>query len=90
MGIANFLYVLTQMYIYVVFAFVIMSWLLSFNIISLSTNLWAQIWSILNRLTSPIFVPLRNFIPPMGGLDLTPLVVLIGLNLLQGLIRGMI
>ena len=89
MGIANFLYILSQMYIYVIFAFVIMSWLLSFNVISLQTPIWSQFWGILTRLTNPIFAPLRRFIPPLGGIDVTPLVVLLALNVLRGLFRGM-
>lgn len=87
MDIGNFLIVLIQMYIYVIFAFVVMSWLLSFNVISLQTPIWSQIWNILTSLTNPIFGPLRRYIPPLGGLDVTPIVVLLTLTIIQGMLH---
>lgn len=87
MDIANFLNVIIQMYIYVIFAFVVMSWLLSFNFISLRSPIWSRIWDILTSLTNPIFGPLRRFIPPLGGLDVTPIVVLLTLSIIQGMLH---
>ncbi len=87
MGIAYYLSVIIQMYIYVIFAFVVMSWLLSFNIISLRTPIWSQIWNVLTSLTNPIFGPLRRFIPPFGGLDVTPIVVIVTLSIIQGMLH---
>lgn len=61
----------------------IMSWLISFNVLNVRQPLVYQIWSGLNRLTEPVYRPIRNFLPNMGGLDLSPLVVLIGLSILR-------
>ena len=61
----------------------IMSWLISFNVLNVRQPLVYQIWSSLNRLTEPVYRPIRNFLPNMGGLDLSPLVVLIGLSILR-------
>ena len=87
MSIANILIELIQLYIYVIFAFVVMSWLLSLNVISLSSPIWSQIWNILTRLTNPVFDQVRRYIPPFGGLDFTPIVVLVVLTIIQGLLR---
>jgi YggT family protein len=55
----------------------ILSWLLTFNVISLSNPTVRSIWSGLERMTEPVYRPIRNLLPPMQGLDLTPLVVLL-------------
>ncbi len=62
---------------------VIMSWLISFNVINLHQPLVRQIWEGLTRLAEPLYRPIRNFLPSMGGLDLSPLVVLLAITFLQ-------
>ena len=47
-----------------------------------------QIWDGLNRLLEPLYAPLRRILPPMGGLDLAPLVVLIAIYALQIILRN--
>ena len=54
----------------------IMSWLIAFNVLNLYQPIVAQIWSGLNRLLHPIYSRIRQFLPNMGGLDLTPLIAL--------------
>ncbi len=61
-----------------IIAHVIMSWLISFQVLNLHQQLVAQIWYMLNRLLEPIYRPIRKIIPPMSGIDLAPLVALIG------------
>ena len=58
---------------------IIMSWLISFQVLNLHQPLVAQIWYGLNRLLEPLYAPIRRILPPMGGLDLAPLVVLLGI-----------
>jgi YggT family protein len=66
-----------------VIAHVIMSWLISFQILNVRQQFVGQIWYGLNRLMEPIYGPIRRILPPMGGLDLAPLVVLIGVYALR-------
>lgn len=61
-----------------IIAHVIMSWLINFQVLNLHQQLVAQIWYMLNRILEPIYRPLRRIIPPMSGIDLAPLVALIG------------
>ncbi len=63
---------------FIVIAHVIMSWLINFQVLNLRQPLVAQIWDGLNRLLEPIYSRVRSFMPQMGGIDLAPLVVLIG------------
>jgi len=64
----------------------IMSWLISFEVLNIRQPFVYQIWSGLNRLLDPIYAPIRRILPSMGGVDLSPLVALIGLEILRILI----
>ncbi|WP_170772954.1 YggT family protein [Ruegeria lacuscaerulensis] len=68
---------------FIILAHVIMSWLINFQVLNLHQQLVAQIWYGLNRILEPIYGPIRRFLPNMGGLDLTPLVVLVGVYALR-------
>ncbi|NTT84650.1 YggT family protein [Tabrizicola fusiformis] len=68
---------------WIVLANVIMSWLVNFNVVNLRQPLVAQIWNGLQRLVEPIYAPIRRILPPISGLDLAPLVVLIGIYALR-------
>lgn len=68
---------------YVVIIHAIMSWLVAFNVINLHQRFVYQIWSGLNRLTDPLYRPIRRVLPDMGGIDLSPLVVIFGIIAIQ-------
>jgi YggT family protein len=68
---------------FVVIAHVIMSWLINFQVLNLRQPLVAQLWFGLNRLLEPVYSRIRQFLPNMGGLDLAPLIFLVGLYALQ-------
>ena len=71
-----------------VIAHLIMSWLIAFNVLNLHQQFVAQIWYGLNKLLEPIYGPIRRILPNLGGIDLAPLVVLIGVIILQNVIRN--
>jgi len=66
-----------------IIAHVIMSWLISFQILNLHQPFVGQVWTTLQRLLEPIYGPVRRILPPMQGLDLAPLVVLVGVFALR-------
>ncbi len=57
----------------------ILSWLIAFNVINTHNDFVRQIWGALDRMTEPMYRPIRRILPDFGGLDLSPLVVLVGL-----------
>ena len=65
---------------------IVMSWLISFNVINTRNQFVASLWRVVNQLTEPILRPIRRVIPPVGGLDLSPLVVFVIIIFLQSLI----
>ena len=62
----------------------VMSWLLAFNVINTHNEFVGQLWNVLDRITEPLYRPFRRIMPDFGGLDFTPMVVLILLVILQG------
>lgn len=72
---------------FIVLAHVIMSWLINFQVLNIRQPLVSQIWYGLERLLEPMYAPIRRILPPMG-LDLAPLIVLIGIYALQIILRN--
>jgi YggT family protein len=64
-------------------AHVIMSWLISFQVLNTRQQFVAQIWYGLNRILEPIYGPIRRMLPAMSGIDLAPLIVLVGVYALR-------
>jgi len=62
----------------------IMSWLLAFNVINLQNDIVRSIWTALDGLTAPLYNPIRKIMPDFGAIDLTPMVVIIGILIMQG------
>jgi YggT family protein len=61
----------------------IMSWLINFDVVNTRNPVVSQIWYIVNRITAPVYRPIRRVLPDMGGLDFSPVIVLFGLFALQ-------
>ena len=74
--IAFLIYQILGFYTWIIVASVIVSWLTAFNVINEHNNFVRSLIRMLWALTEPVFRPVRRIIPPMGGLDLSPLVVL--------------
>ncbi len=73
---------------YLVLIQVILSWLISFQVLSLRQPIVAQIWHGLERLFEPIYRPIRRILPDLGGLDLSPLVLLLAIYALRVVIAN--
>ena len=68
---------------FIMVAHIVMSWLINFSVLNLHQPLVRQIWDGLNRLLEPVYGRIRSFLPQTGGLDLAPLVALIGVYALR-------
>ena len=61
----------------------ILSWLIAFNVINTSNDIIRSIWIALDKLTEPLYRPIRKIMPDLGALDLSPMVVLILIMIMQ-------
>jgi YggT family protein len=68
---------LLYLYWWVIILAVVVSWLIAFNVINTRHQAVGMITDVLYRLTEPVFRPIRNLMPNLGGLDLSPLIVLL-------------
>ena len=64
---------------------VALSWLVAFEIVNAKNEAAQNLMNLTKKVTDPIYTPLKKYIPPVGGIDITPLVVIFGLYLVQGL-----
>jgi YggT family protein len=74
---------LIDIYWYIILATVVVSWLVSFNIINYGNPYVRQASSVLRQLTEPVLGPIRRLLPNLGGLDFSPVVVLFALQFLK-------
>ncbi len=63
--------------IWIIFAQVIVSWLIVFKVINLQSGIVRGIIEALDRITGPIYRPIRKLLPDFGGIDFSPLVVIL-------------
>ena len=74
---------LINLYIWVIIIGVILSWLVAFNVINVHNQFVRSLYSGLAGLTEPTLRPIRNFLPNFGGLDISPVILIIGLMFLE-------
>ncbi|KIT14205.1 YggT family protein [Jannaschia aquimarina] len=72
----------------IIIVHVIMSWLINFGVLNMRQPIVGQIWDGLTRLLEPLYGPIRRVLPATGGLDLAPLVAILGIFMLQTVIRN--
>lgn len=79
---------LVQIVTIVVIVQFVLGLLISFNVVNMHNNGVAAIWKALNAILDPILNPIRKILPDTGGIDLSPMALIIGLNLLMILLSG--
>ena len=67
---------------------IIMSWLINFNVINTRNQFVASVWRVVNQITEPILRPIRRIVPPVGGLDLSPIIVFVIIFFLQSFLAN--
>jgi len=77
---------LINLYIFVVIVAVVVSWLITFGVLDMRNHLTRSLLQILDALTRPVLRPIRRIVPSIGGLDLSPIILVIGLKVIQILV----
>lgn len=78
-----------QIYIYILIASAVLSWLIAFNVVNTRNQAVAMIADVLWRLTEPVLAPIRRILPNFGGLDLSPIVLILLLWFVRSLMYEM-
>jgi YggT family protein len=82
----GFISYLITLYTYVVIANVILSWLMAFGVVNPYNPTVRAIWQALNALVEPLLRPIRNILPNMGAVDLSPIVLLLACFFIQSVV----
>ncbi len=82
----GFLVLVIDLYIWVVIASAILSWLIAFNVVNTSNRFVYSVAEMLYRLTEPALRPLRSIIPNLGGLDISPVILILFLLFLRDVV----
>jgi YggT family protein len=85
-AILDVILIIINIYQYVVIAAVVFSWLVAFNVVNMRNQVVSTVGEAIYRLTEPILAPIRRAMPSFGALDLSPIVLLLLLFLLERVI----
>ncbi|QPC90235.1 YggT family protein [Mesorhizobium sp. INR15] len=72
-----------SLYWWIIIASAIFSWLYAFNVVNSRNQFVGNVGNMLYRLTEPVFKPIRRFLPDLGGIDISPIIVLLIIFFLQ-------
>ncbi len=79
--------IVLQLYVYVIIASAILSWLVAFNVVNRYNDFVRSIWNLVTALTEPLLKPIRGVIPKFGGIDISPVILLLLIFFIQRVIE---
>jgi YggT family protein len=85
-AILEIILLVLDLYVYLLIGSAILSWLVAFNVVNTRNPLVAGIAEFLYRITEPLLAPIRSFMPNFGGLDISPIILILIIYLIQKLI----
>ena len=75
-----------QLYTYLIIASAILSWLVAFNVVNTRNDVVRSIWNFLDAVTEPALRPIRRILPNLGGVDISPIILILLIIFIQKLI----
>lgn len=85
-ALLNLLVTLISIYIWVLIIGVVLSWLIAFNVVNTQNRFVYMVVDTINRLTEPVLRPIRNILPNLGGIDISPVILILLLVFAQNLL----
>ena len=64
----------------------VMSWLIAFNVVNIRNEFVRSVWNLFLALTEPLLRPIRRFLPNTGGVDISPIILLLGVMLIERIV----
>ena len=81
--------IVINLYMWAVIIGVVLSWLVAFNVVNTTNRFVVMVGDFIYRLTEPLLEPIRRMLPNLGGLDLSPMVLILGLIFVRGVIANL-
>ena len=85
-AILDLVLLILQLYTWVIIISAVLSWMIAFNVINYSNQFVRSVWSTVNALTEPLLRPIRSVMPNLGAVDISPVILLLGIFLLERII----
>ena len=86
-SLAKLIYVILDIFTWVIIGSAIMSWLVAFGVVNVRNQLIRTLVDFLYRVTEPVLRPIRRVLPNLGGIDISPVVALLLIFFLQHLLK---
>lgn len=78
--------IILDLYVWLLIASAILSWLIAFNVVNTRNQFVAAVAEFLYKITEPVLAPIRNIMPNLGGLDISPIIVILIIMFIQRVI----
>ena len=85
-SLALLVYKILDIYSWIIIASAILSWLVAFGVVNVRNQFIRVVVDFLYRITEPLLRPIRSFLPAMGGLDISPIILILIIMLIQRII----
>jgi len=85
-AILDVILIALQLYVWLLILAAILSWLLAFNVVNARNQFVSMVWNFLYQITEPVLRPIRNILPNLGGIDISPIILILLIFLIQRVI----
>ncbi len=85
-AILDIILLVLQIYIWLLIAAAVLSWLVAFNVVNTRNQVVATIGEFLYRITEPLLRPIRSMLPSLGGIDVSPVILILIILLIENVI----
>ena len=86
-AVLDIILIVLDLYVWLLIAAAILSWLIAFNVVNTRNQLVSAIAEFLYRITEPLLAPIRSFLPNLGGLDISPIILILIIFFIQRVIQ---
>jgi YggT family protein len=86
--ITQILHLFLNAYLWIVIAFVATSWLIAFGVLNTGNPQAARLIELFQKLTDPVLKPIQKFVPPIAGIDLSPIILIIGIEVAKYIVTA--
>jgi YggT family protein len=85
--IGKLLLLALDIFFWIIIIQVVVSWLIAFDVINVRNAQGRNLVNILHKITDPVYKPIRKFVPSIAGIDITPIIIIFAISILQYLVK---
>ena len=85
-AVLDIIVIVLDLYVWLLIASAILSWLVAFNVVNTRNQFVSAVAEFLYRITEPLLAPIRNFLPNLGGIDISPIILILIIMFLERVI----